>query len=231
MKRIAIMQPYLFPYLGYFQVMNAVDTYVVYDDVNFIKGGWINRNSILLQGARKNFCISLAGASPNKMIRDINIVDDFRIFLEMVRHAYARAPFFASVWDLLRSICSCPDKNLANFAVNSFLQIQDYLKRATPIIMSSKIEKNNDLRSEEKILHLCELLQADMYVNAIGGRALYRTENFSARRVALRFLRSCEISYPQNSAGFVSDLSIIDVLMFNDVRKVNTMLEAYELVV
>lgn len=230
MKRVAIMQPYLFAYLGYFQVMNAVDAYVVYDDVNFIKGGWVNRNAILLQGARKDFCISLRGASPNKLIRDISIADDFRVFLEMIRHAYARAPFFGRVLDLLRSICSYSDKNLANFAVNSFLQIQNYLGRNTSLMMSSEIEKDNSLRSEAKVLHICELLEADMYINAIGGRALYCAENFSVQGVALRFLKTCEIPYSQKMVGFVSHLSIIDVLMFNDVETVNAMLEAYELV-
>lgn len=228
-KRLAIMQPYLFPYLGYFQLLHAVDEYVVYDDVNFIKGGWINRNNILMNGERKLFSIALVQASPNRLINEIDIKDDFAKFLKMIENVYARAPCQEPVMELLKRICSSDDKNLARFCMRSLEKIASYIGIDTPMIFSSEIMKSNGLRGQEKVMHICELQDANCYVNAIGGQALYDRAAFDLHAISLRFLKTREIRYKQFNQAFIPNLSMIDVLMFNEPQAIRGMLNEYDL--
>lgn len=228
-KRLAIMQPYLFPYLGYFQLLHAVDEYVVYDDVNFIKGGWINRNNILMDGTRMLFSISLVHASPNRLINEIEIKDDFSKFLKMIENVYARAPCKKPVMELLQRICSNGDKNLARFSMSSLEEVAGYIGIDTPMILSSQLKKKDDLRGQNKVLHICELQGANCYINSIGGQALYDRSAFELRNISLRFLETREVTYKQFGRPFVSNLSMIDVLMFNEPPAIMKMLGEYEL--
>lgn len=168
--KLGIMQPYFLPYIGYFQLIKAVDKYVIYDDVNYIKKGWINRNNILCNGQAHLFSISLRGASQNKLINEIEISDDFSKFRKMIELSYRKAPYFEEVFKLLNSIIDYPNKNLSLFLANSIKEICKYLSIDTEIIFSSEIEKNNDLKGQEKILEICKILQAKTYINAIGGQ-------------------------------------------------------------
>jgi len=228
--RVAIMQPYLFPYIGYFQLLGVVDNYVVYDDVGYIKGGWINRNNILMNGGRRLLSVSLAHASPNKRINEIDILDDFIGFRKTIFHAYAKAPHLKPVMKLLEEICAFEDKNLARFAVHSLTKIANYLEIDTKLTVSSQLNKNSSLRAQDKVLHICELLGSDMYVNAIGGRGLYRREDFEIRGIDLKFLQTNDLQYVQFGGDFVSNLSIIDVMMFNDLKSIKIMLNNCQLV-
>ena len=230
MKKLAIMQPYLFPYLGYFQLMNAVDQYVIYDDVQFIKGGWISRNNILMQGQKKAFAIRLLGASPNRLINEVQIDDDFGKFLKMIASSYARAPYKQPVLELLETISAFPDKNLAGFITNSFTEIAKYIGIKTDLIVSSKLKKDTSLKGQDKVLAICAELDVDVYINAIGGQDLYSRSDFEAKGIQLKFLKTDPVTYPQLISGFVPDLSIIDVFMFNSPQEVSALLDRYELV-
>jgi len=230
MKKLAIMQPYLFPYLGYFQVMKAVDQYVVYDDVQFIKGGWINRNNVLMQGEKKLFSIRLLGASPNRLINEVEVDEDFDKFLQTMRSYYARAPYRDEVGAMLARICEYPDKNLATFTQHSLEEILGYLSIGTDLVMSSGLQKDTDLKGQDKVLAICEELGAGQYINAIGGQELYSRDDFAAHGIDLKFLQTNPVEYRQLGNEFVSGLSIIDVMMFNSPEAVNTMLDQYELI-
>lgn len=230
MKKLAIMQPYLFPYLGYFQVMNAVDEYVIYDDVNFIKGGWINRNSLLVNGKPTLFSAALTQASPHKLINEITIQDDFKKILKTISLAYGRAPYYEPVYELVSRICNFQDKNLAAFITNSFREIAAYLDIATKLIVSSTLDKDNSLRAQDKVIHICERLQATTYINAIGGVELYDKTAFTEHGIELYFLKTNVVTYEQYGKDFVPNLSIIDVLMFNSKESIRQMLEEYVLV-
>ena len=218
------------PYIGYWQLMAAVDTYVVYDDVNYIKGGWVSRNNILLNGQKHMFTITLNGASPNKLFNEITIKDDFKKFSRLIESAYRKAPYYAEVTALLDKIYSYEDKSLGAFMLNSFRVVLDYLEIDTKLVLSSKIEKDNSLRGKDKVKHICHLLGADTYYNAIGGQELYDKNDFKADGIDLYFVQTNLTPYAQVGNECVLGLSIIDVLMHNDKENVIKILKNYSLI-
>ena len=227
---LGIMQPYFMPYIGYWQLMAAVDKYVVYDDVNYIKGGWASRNNILMNGKPYMFTITLNGASPNKLFNEITIRDDFRKFLRMLDCCYAHAPYHAEIMPVLEQVFAYENRNLGMFLYHSYQVILDYLGIDTELILSSTIEKDNSLRAGEKVKHICHLLGADTYYNAIGGQELYNVEDFAQSGISLKFLKTNAFTYPQFKNEFVPNLSIIDVLMFNGKEGTSKLLKEYTLV-
>ena len=228
--KLGIMQPYFMPYIGYWQLMAAVDTYVVYDDVNYIKGGWVSRNNILLNGQKHMFTITLNGASPNKLFNEITIKDDFKKFSRLLESAYRKAPYYNDVIRLFDLIYNYNDKSLGAFMMNSFQVILDYLGIKTQLILSSSLNKDNNLRGKDKVKNICQLLGADTYYNAIGGMELYDKEDFKNAGIELFFLKSELCQYTQFNNEFVTGLSMIDILMFNSPTEVNKMLNIYQLV-
>lgn len=228
-RKVGIMQPYLFPYLGYFQLMNAVDEYVIYDDVQFIKRGWINRNRIRLGGEECRFTISVSGASQNKLINEITIHDDFVKFRKTLKMGYSNAPYRDAVLELVESLCSDTDRNLARFAANSLKVVAAYLGISTPMVMSSSLDKEGGLTGQDRIIDICTRMAADVYINAIGGQSLYDRQMFRDRAIDLQFLKPV---WPESGAdGPVRpDLSILDLMMYNDAQEIRDLLDCYELV-
>lgn len=227
---LGIMQPYFMPYIGYWQLMAAVDTYVVYDDVNYIKGGWVSRNNILLNGQKHMFTITLNGASPNKLFNEITIKDDFKKFSRLIESAYRKAPYYVEVSALLDKIYNYEDKSLGAFMMHSFQVVLDYLEIDTKLILSSTLEKDNSLCGKEKVKHICQLLGADAYYNAIGGQELYDKDDFKEDGIDLYFVQTNLTPYVQLGNEFVPGLSMIDVLMYNSVKTIKNLLKDYSLV-
>lgn len=212
------MQPYFLPYIGYFQLMAAVDRFVVLDDVNYINRGWINRNRLLLKGAAHTFTVPLIGVSQNKLICDIELADDdvWRDkLLRTIRQTYAKAPCYANVSGLMERIIRYPVCRLDAFLLNSLREVAEYFALRTEIVDSSRIYSNTQLRGQARILDICRQERAERYVNASGGQALYERARFSDQGIELQFLRSRPLSYMQGGAEFVPWLSILDVMMFN----------------
>ena len=213
--------------------MNAVDKYIVYDDVNFIKGGWINRNRILINDKPAFFNLPVIGSSSYKLISEVscnlNVVKR-RKMLTTLELAYKKAPQFNAVMPLLEKIISYESEKIVPFLVNSFLLIKDYLGIDTEIILSSTIPKDNSLKGQDKIFAICKYFGAQEYCNAIGGVDMYSAEDFKARGITLKFLKSNPVEYKQFKNEFQADLSIIDVLMFCDIKSVKAFLLNYELV-
>ncbi len=226
--KIGIMQPYLFPYLGYFQLMNAVDKYVFYDDVNYIKQGWINRNNILVNGKKHLFSFDLTGASSFKHINEIQINNNQK-FKKTLQQSYCKAAFFKSVFPLIESIIDFNDSNLAHYVINSLKSISAFLNINTDFIKSSELAKDTTLKGQEKVIHICKLLGGSEYYNAIGGQELYSKHDFEVAGISLKFLKTKLAVYKQFNNDFIVGLSIIDVLMFNSVEKIQSMLKEYEL--
>jgi len=231
--KVAIMQPYFFPYIGYWQLINAVDKFVIYDDVNFIKGGWINRNNILVNGETKLINLRMDKASPNKLINEIEI-DHNEIYmkklLKTINQSYSKAPFFEEVFQLVKNVTSHDETNLARYLEFSIRKVNEYLGINTEILLSSEIKKSHDFKGQDKVLEMCKILCADQYINAIGGQDLYSKEDFISVGIELDFLKTKVITYQQFITDkFVPSLSVIDVMMFNDKERVKSMLEKYVL--
>lgn len=229
--KLAIMQPYFFPYIGYFQLINAVDVFVVYDDVNFQTRSWMNRNYILSQGSAQRITLELNGASQNKKINDIKIGNKNKRIVETIRHSYATAPFFDDVYPLVKSLLLQEEKNLALFLDYQLRDLCAYLGLCPAWHISSALNKETQLSGQERILEICSLLGAADYINAPGGRGLYDPIAFKNREIHLSFLNTKNISYEQFRPAFVPNLSIIDVMMFNAPGEIREkFLSAYDLV-
>lgn len=231
--KVGIMQPYFFPYIGYWQLLNAVDRYVIYDDVNFIKGGWINRNRMLINSEAKLFNIQMQGASPNKLINEVRVSDNIvwkKKLLKTIENAYKKAPFYNDVFPIIEEVINYDEVNLAKYLANSIKKICKYLSIETELIISSALNKDNDLRAQDKVIAICKELEATEYFNAIGGQELYSYEDFKKENIKLSFLKTNEIIYKQFNDKFISNLSILDILMFNSIEEIKLFLKEYELV-
>lgn len=230
---LAINQPYFLPYIGYFQLIALADEFIVYDNIKYTKKGWINRNRFLRDGEAVTFTLPLKAGADHMDIDQRALASDYsptRI-LNQLRSAYGRAPCFDSAMPVIEDVLSFSDRNLFRFVLNSLVRVCRYLDIQTPITVSSTIDIDHGLKSERKVLALCEARGADRYVNAIGGTELYSREDFAMRNIELRFLKALPAPYPQFGDGFVPWLSIVDVMMFNPVADIRTrLLPAYELV-
>jgi len=219
------MQPYFFPYIGYWQLINAADTFVIYDDVNFIKKGYVSRNSILNAEHKHRITLELIGASQNKLIKEIEVGNNRGNILKNIDHAYKKAPEYKKAFPLIQNILENPETNLAKFLGNLIQKISTYLKIDTDIIYSSDIEKDCSLKAQAKILDICQRLGASRYINPIGGQDLYSQEAFRNKGIELNFIQTELIEYKQFNYKFVPYLSIIDIIMFNSIDNIKEMLK------
>lgn len=233
MKKIAIMQPYIFPYIGYFQLMNAVDTFIILDNVQYINRGWINRNRILINGRDNLFTFSLKKDSRDKMISERYFSDEFKKekekFFLKIHCAYAKAPYYQECESLLRDCMGYQSKNVPEFIVYTLQRLCSYMGINTHIVFASEILEKTSA-GESYIVKLCESLDADIYINPIGGQNLYSKENFKKKKIELYFLETQKFVYPQFSNEFIECLSIIDIMMFNSKDEIKLLLERYKLI-
>lgn len=228
------MQPYIFPYIGYWQLINMADTFVILDDVNYIMRGYINRNSILLDSKAHMFSIPMDHPSQNKLIMDTRLrfnKEDKERFLKMIYFSYRKAKCFEQTYSLIEQIIMNEECDLTGFIENSFRVLCEYMDIHTIFQRSSRIPKDNTLKGEQRILEICKKMNADVYVNPIGGVDLYHADSFAEEGIQLYFLnmKQDEVVYQQFKNQFVGNLSIIDALMFNTREEMSGLLQKYEL--
>lgn len=228
--KIGIMQPYFIPYLGYWQLMNAVDRYVILDDVNYIKRGWVNRNRILLNGSEHLITLPLMKADAFKHINQNRLSEIPGNILKTIDLAYRKAPYYSETIPLVREILECPDRNLAGFLGKSIEKIARHLDISVDLYYSSEIERDRSLRAQDMIIDIVKQLNGTIYYNAIGGRELYSHERFAKEGIELAFVQPQLSPYPQRNNSFVPGLSIVDVMMYNAKSDVVRMLTEYTLV-
>ena len=232
--KVGIMQPYFMPYIGYWQLIGEVDKFVLLDDVNYIMRGYINRNTILLNGQTYRFTIPIYKASQNRLIMDTKLNFDQKEktrFLRTVQNAYHKADYYDKVMPLLQKIIYYQEENLTKYIQFSIEQVKKYLNLTTEILVSSEIEKNDTLKGEDRIIEICRILGADTYINPSGGRALYHQERFIKENMQLYFIdtRMDQVIYKQCSKQFVENLSIIDLLLNISVEEIKSLLEKFQL--
>ncbi len=233
--KIAIMQPYIFPYIGYFQMISAVDKFVFYDDVNFIKQGWINRNKILVSGQDHLFTVPLSRATSFTLIKDTvvneKLYELWKIkFLQTLSQSYKRAPYFQPVYNLISEILNKSPGSISELAIESIQSVSRYMNLKTQFIISSQSYQNRHLERQERLFDICRQENSYHYINAAGGQELYKKEDFLAQGIRLDFIKSLPLEYKQFTNPFVPYLSIIDLLMFNNPDEVNGLLTQYEFI-
>lgn len=228
---LAIMQPYFLPYIGYWQLLNVVDEFVIYDNIQYTKKGWINRNRYLLDGKDRLFTIQLEKSSDYLNICDKRISAQFDStkVLNQIHSAYHNAPYFDDVYNLLHRILCFPSTNLFEFIQYSITQIAIKLNITTKIICSSSLPIDHDLRSPDKLYSICNSIGAKRYINPQGGQTLYDKSEFRKHGIDLFFLMPDNISYRQFEHEFVPSLSIVDILMFNSLEEITQMLTQFKL--
>ena len=240
--KLAIMQPYAFPYLGYFQLIHAVDEFVLLDNVAFIKQGWINRNCLLKRqsfacnsmatATAQRFTIPVHRASSRRQILDIRICDSRRWrrkLLVAIEQVYRRAPCFDRAWPLVRGLVGAQEPNLAAYNELAIRRVAEYLGIETRIVRASKEYATRSLRGESRVRDICRQARATEYLNSEGGRHLYDFARFAKQGIELSFLTYNASPYNQFGGPFVSHLSIIDVMMFNSPGEINSLLRDYRL--
>jgi hypothetical protein len=229
--KIGIMQPYFLPYIGYFQLINAVDEFVLYDDIEYTKKGWINRNRILVNGKDEYISIPLKKDSDylhvNQRFLSDNSLGERKKIFNKISEVYRKAPNYTQTMELLNDVLLYDEKNLFEFIKNSILKTLSFLNIQTPIVISSTIPIQQNLKSEDKVLAICKNQQAQTYINPIGGVTLYSHATFKQNQIQLQFIKSNSIQYPQFNNEFVPWLSIIDVMMFNRKDKIIEYLSNY----
>lgn len=226
--RVAIMQPYFLPYLGYFQLIGAVDAFVLYDNIKYTKKGWINRNRMLCNGSALVFTLPLAHASDAVPICDRRIAPSFdrSRLLNRMRELYRRAPYAESAFECISQVINYDDDSLFGFVSHSIRAVCEYIGINTQFLVSSSIQTDHALKGADKVLAICNELGADTYINPIGGTSLYARDDFSDRGIALNFLVSNPVTYEQFDAPFVPSLSILDVMMFNGIPQIRRYIDS-----
>ena len=227
--KIGIVQPYFSPYIGYFALINAVDKFVYFDDVQYIRGGWVNRNRIKIVDTWHYITLPINKVSMSSKINEVYIVDDERQINKIkksIMHSYKKAPYYNEIKELIfGSIIS--GENISELNINLTNKVCNYLGIDTEMYVSSEIKTYDSLKGEDKIINICKILDSDHYINPIGGVQLYSKEKFLESGIKLNFLKIDEITYPQGVGDFIPNLSIIDVLMWNTKEDVRKMLEKY----
>jgi len=234
LRTVSMMQPYLFPYLGYFQLIALSDVFVLGDDLQFVRGSWMNRNRILVNGQPKLISFPLKKGHQTERINERWLCDDFdkeaAALMLTLERCYAKAPQRDAVLPLIRGILQCPERNLALFTENSLRCLCAYLNIRTPIYRGSSLGLPAKMDMQDRVIQITHRMDGELYLNPIGGMELYCPARFRADGLLLRFLRMDDITYAQLKHPFVPSLSIIDVLMFNSREEIKELLKRFSVV-
>lgn len=236
MKTICIIQPYIFPYLPYYQLVAAVNECWILDDVQFIrKGGWMNRNYILVGGRKHLFTLPVSAGRLNDLILEKTLPHDFARSLTTVtttiRQAYTKAPHGNCVFHMFDKLICQSWTRFIDFSMAALRLSCGSLGIQTPFHMTSSLGLSRTLKGSERILAVCERTAAGHYVNPIGGMALYDPGMFLQVGVRLSFLRGECLPYPQSgTVDFTSGLSILDMMANLGTVGITGQLENFKLI-
>jgi hypothetical protein len=221
--KVAVVQPYFFPYIGYIQLIKQADVFVVFDDVNFNTQGWVKRNRLLVNGHIHPFVLPLSKASQNKKINELSITYSQRNkskLLKTIEQSYKKAAHFEQTMPVIEEVISYPDLNLVNFLTHNLTKLNQHLSLNTRFVLSSELNKQSDFDLvQNRIIETVKQLGGNEYLNLPGGVHLYSEEAFNAQDLKLTFIKPNLSPYPQlNTDQFIPALSIIDVMMNTDVN-------------
>lgn len=233
--RVAIMQPYFLPYIGYWQLINAVDVFVVYDNIKYTKKGWINRNRFLSNGKVDTFTLPLVKSSDSDFINQKKLIPSFSDELSRIKRrlegAYCKASNFEEGKSIFDSATSSLSFNLFDYLDNSIRTICSVLGITTKIVNSSVLPVNHSLKGQERVIDICAYLQAKTYINPPGGISLYCSNDFASKSINLMFISPQVKPYKQpNTIHFQENLSIVDLFFNLDKDAIKQQLNQYEII-
>lgn len=218
-RTVAVMQPYLFPYIGYFQLAAQADRFVFSNDLKFINRGWINRNRLRVNNEPWLFTVPLHRPSDNCLIDEAQVLLDDRFmlkFMRTLRHHYARAPHFEEVLALCEAVFENPPATIDQLASRSVCQVMAYLDLPFDSCDARGRYGNRQLKGEERVIDIVRQEKGTRYLNLPGGRELYDAGHFAAAGIELAFVDPVNEPYRQAGEPFMPYLSILDVLLCND---------------
>jgi len=235
-SKIAIMQPYFLPYLGYFSLIKAVDKWIVMDEVQMIQYGWVHRNRVLKQdGGFYYIRVPLVKHSHTTLIKDIRInneTDWKQKIIDQLGHYKRKAPFYRNTIGLLKSAFEKSFESLTQQNVHLLEKVCEYLEIDFSYTIQSdlKVDASTISESDDSAKCICHTLGYQHCVNPIGGRDLYCTEEYEQEGIDLCFLKNNLPPYEQKNGSFVKSLSIVDVMMFNSPEEINKMLDSVKVI-
>lgn len=231
--KVAIMQPYFLPYIGYFQLIGSADLFIVYDNIKYTKKGWINRNRMLLNENDVIFSLPLKKGSDCLDVIEREISPDFNRekLLNQIAGAYRKAPCFSTAFPVMEQIINNSEPNLFRLIHSTICSLCQHFGLKTKILISSEIKIDHTLKGQDKVLALSAAVGATTYINAIGGLELYDKRTFYQYGIELKFIKSKPFVYQQFSNEFIPWLSIMDVMMFNPLGAIQECISNnYELI-
>ena len=234
-RTLAVMQPYLFPYIGYFNLLSCCSEFILYDDVNYIKQGWINRNRILSANGEITFSVPLSNQSSNSLINEVKVLNFERFkkkFEIKIEQCYAKSKYFESGMIYVDEVLGSNFSSIGELASNSIKVAVKKLGINCVLYNSSKDFPNTKgMGRSQRLISMANDTRCSSYVNTMSGSFLYNRECFLNHGVELKFLKPKILPYKQfNSKEFVAGLSVIDMMMNLSVDEIRAHLNSYELV-
>jgi hypothetical protein len=225
----AVMQPYLFPYIGYYQLVYASDYFIFYDDVSFIKQGYINRNNILVNGKQQRITLPVTGASSNTNINELTFQNS-RKLIKTLEQTYRKSRYFQEVFPSIKRILELENRCVSRINYLSIKYVFDYLGIDKIFQFSSKLDYSREMNRSDRLIEMTKVNSCEQYINSLGGYELYDKIYFKSHGVRLSFLEAGIFEYGQGVDDFVPYLSMIDILMHCSKEEIIAMLQSYKLV-
>lgn len=234
--KLGIMQPYFLPYLGYISLIKHTDRFILFDTVQFIRHGWIERNRVLKQNEGWLYIqVPLIKTGRDTLIKDIQInnVENWKNKILSQLQIYKKiAPNYFKVIKLLDEVFEDEYFNIVHLNKRALEKICDYLgiNRKIDVFSEMNLEIETAKEPDEWALNICKALgNANEYWNPAGGMTFFDKSKYENSGIVLKFQKVVLSPYNQKRTEFEDGLSIIDVLMFNSVEEINLMLDNYSL--
>lgn len=229
---VAVMQPYFFPRLAYFQLINESDTFVLFDSAQMIVKGWVRRNRIIDYSTEAGWSyinVPVSSLSRSQSIGDVLIdnTKEWRLRIRRQLENYSKAPFYSETTALVSDCLDIGAVKLVDLLDHAIRLTADHLGIETKFNRYSNlgIEREGNEGPGDWALLAAKHCGASTYINPVSGRLIYDDSKFERSGLNLRFLEDEPEIYSQNLKNFLPRLSIIDTLMFNGKDDTSLMLE------
>lgn len=235
--KIGIMQPYFFPYIGYFSLIKNTDKFILFDPVQFIRHGWIERNRVLKpQLGWQYIAVPLVKHELSTAIKDVRInnSEDWKNrLLAQLQHYKKKSPFYKQTIEVVQKGLDIETDSIVQLNYLTLKAVCDYLEIPfdCEIFSEMNLEIEQVNAPDEWALNICKALGYKEYWNPPGGMEFFDPKKYEEAGIDLKFQKVNVQPYPQRRGpeNIETGLSIIDVMMFNSPEVIKDMLDDYEL--